>query len=590
MSRASQGRLALLGLVILSALYLGEISGYPLQDPDEGRYAEIPREMIESGDWVTPRLNYVVYFEKPPLMYWLVALSFEVFGQSEGAARAVSAVSGILTVVLIYLLGRAVLGPRAALLGAGVLATSPIFFVLAQALTIDMLLTACMTATMVAFFFACRSERKGPWVAAVSVSAALGVLAKGPVALVLPGLVALAWLAWQRDGKTLGALLRPVPLLAFVVVVVPWFVLVSRANPEFLEFFFVREHWERFTAEVGHPEGPFYYLPVLLAGPLPWTAVAIGLACTREGRVAFGEIPREVRAFLILWGLLIIGFFTVASSKLATYILPALPPLALVAGGWLDRVVEREALARGLLRWLGGVLFFAGTFVVVLSAIAWPLESTLAQWFGGDDEDVAAIVVATALSGAAFGVTGFLVARSRLLRGAPPATVLLVLVLGFGLGVFGALPGRAVVKTSEQLSRVVDAEYRDGDLVVFYKKLWQGMPFYTGRRVGMVRSFDEVWHGVEISPDREQYYWDELAPLVREWNSGRRVFVLTNWEMVPEIARFVDSEPRLLSRDRRRVVVVNFAPAREGERRDGEAGAPGLPQGDGAGVAAPSGG
>ncbi len=583
---AHNGRwIALLGLLVLSALYLGEIGGYALQDPDEGRYAEIPREMIESGDWVTPKLNYVVYFEKPPLFYWLVAMSFEVFGLTEGAARAVPALAGILTVVMTFFLGQHLLGTRAAVYGAGILASSPIFFVLAEALTIDMVLTACMTATMASFYAAHLSEKKGLWVGLVAASAALGVLAKGPVALVLPGLIALVFLLWRRDWGTLGALLRPVPILLFVAVVVPWFVLVSRANPDFLHFFFVRENFERFTAEVGHPEGPFFYIPVLLAGPLPWTAVAIGLACTRDGRAALGEVPRDARSFLLLWGGLIIAFFTVASSKLATYILPALPPLALVAGAWLDRVVERTRLTAGVARWLGTTMFALGLVTLAAAAIAWPLESTLAQAFGGDAEDVRAIVGACTRTGLAFAGVGFFVGRSRLGGRLTAATAMLALMLGMGLGVFGALPGRAVVKTSEQLARAVDAERRDGDLITLYKKLWQGMPFYTQGRIGMVRNYDEVWHGVSISPEREQYYWDDLAPLIEQWDSGRRVFVLTNRELVPEIAKRVDVEPRLLARDRRRVVIVNFPSS-----GDGEGDAPGVPEGNGTASAVPSGG
>lgn len=585
MSAKTERWIAVAGLFLLAILYLGEIGGYPLQDPDEGRYAEIPREMIESGDWVTPKLNYVVYFEKPPLFYWLVALSFEAFGMSDAAARAVPALSGILTVVILFLLGQHLLGRRAALFGAGVLATMPIFFVLAQALTIDMTLTACTTITMASYYLAHVSERKAAWVAVVSVSAALGVLAKGPVALVLPGLIALVHLLWKRDWSTLGSLVRPVPILLFVAVVVPWFVLVSQANPEFLHFFFVREHFQRFTAEVGHPEGPFYYVPVLLLGPLPWTAVAIGLAFTRAGRASFREVPTEARSFLLLWAGLVIAFFTAASSKLATYILPALPPLALVLGAWLDRVVERTELAAAVARWVGTAMLVLGIIAVLAAGIAFPLESMLAQAFGGDDEDVAAIARAALRTGLAFGSFGYLVAWSRVGGRQTAAVAMLLLILGVGLGIFGALPGRAVVKTSEEIARAVDAEYREGDLVILYKKLWQGMPFYTGRRIGMFGNYDEVWHGVSISPERDLYYWaeDDFDRLVDAWNSDRRVIVLTNREFVPGIAKQFGREPRLLARDRRRVAVVNFPPG------DGEGSAAAVPQ-EGGAVPAPSGG
>ena len=549
-------------------------AGIRCQDPDEGRYAEIPREMIESGDWVTPRLNYTVYFEKPPLFYWLVALSFEVLGQTEGAARAVSAAAGIVTIVLTFWLGLGLLGPRAALLGAGALAASPIFFVLAEALTIDMVLTACITATLAFLHRAHAADRKTLWVVLVAVASALGVLAKGPVALVLPGLIALLYLLVRRDWSTVGALLRPLPIGLFALIVVPWFVLVAQANPEFLEFFFIREHLQRFAANVGHPEGPLYYVPVLFFGPLPWTAVAIGLACTREGRAAFGEVSGDARLYLLVWGGLVISFFTLASSKLATYILPALPPLALLFGGWLDRVAEGPRLGDGVVRWLAAVLLALGTFAAVVGIVGLPFESLLARTFRGDDQDVRDIAFAAIRSGLAFGVFGFAVGRSRWGRQLAPGAALLLLVAGVAVGVFGALPGRAMVKTSKAVAVAAGREMGPGDLVVLYKKLWQGLPFYTERRVTMIKNFDELKHSITIEEDHP-YYWNNLEPLVKEWDSGRRVFLFTNRDLVPEVAEAVTIEPRILARDRRRVVIVNFPPG--ADARDGEPAALGVP-------------
>jgi len=222
-----------------------------------------------------------------------------------------------------------------------------------------------------------------------------------------------------------------------------------------------------------------------------------------------------------------------------------------------------------LVRWLGTSILAFGAFALALAALSWPIEATLAQWLEEDSEDVAAIVVATARAGAAAALVGYAVVRSRFGRRLDAATALFGLVLAVGLGVLGALAGRAVVKTSAEIARAVESEYREGDLVVLYRRLWQGVPFYLRRRVGMIRNFDEVWHGVSISPEREEFYWEDLTPLVHRWSSGRRVFVLTDGERVPEIARVVAGEPRVLARDRRRVVVVNYPPVGDGEGTSG---------------------
>ena len=558
MTTTSQRLVGWLGLLLLVVVYCGALWGYPLQDPDEGRYAEIPREMIESGDWITPRLNYVVYFEKPPLLYWLVALCFELLGTNEGSARLVSAVSGIATVLLTFLAGRWMLGYRGALLAGGVLATSPLFFILGQALTIDMLLTACMTATMVFFYRAHCVANKRAWVAGVAIAAGLGVLAKGPVALVVPGMVGLSYLLWQRDWETLRALLRPLPLALFVLLVFPWFILVAWENPEFFDYFFVRQHFDRFTADVGHPEGPFFYIPFLLGGPLPWTAVAAGLACTRAGRASLAEVPALARTFLILWAVIILGFFTAASSKLATYILPALPPLALLLGGWLDRVLYREEFAAKLSRTLGTGAFTLGVCCLIIAGVAWPLQDTLAHRFSAEPRHVLAVVAGVAALGAALASSGFFVGRSGTGRRLAPGLGLAVLIAGLGLASFGAVQARAVAKTSREVSLAVRRNVSEGDLLVLYERIWQGVPFYTGQRVVMVGNYGEITHGAGLAPRRDEYFWQTPDPLVQAWNSDRRVFVFTHRRHIAELAALVGGQPRVLARDRGRVVLVNF--------------------------------
>src|SRR5262249_19929511 len=201
--------------------------------------------------------------------------------------------------------------------------------------------------TRAALFAAHRAEHKAGWSVAVAVAAALGVLAKGLVGLVLPGAIALVFFIRQRDFATLRALLRPAPIAAFALVAVPWFALASIRNPEFPYIFFVREHFERFaTAAVGHPEGPFYFLPVLLWASLPWTGLLAVLAWSRPARAAAAEIAPDARRFLLLWALGVVAFFSASASKLPPYILPALPPFALLARAWVDRALGDESAMR----------------------------------------------------------------------------------------------------------------------------------------------------------------------------------------------------------------------------------------------------
>lgn len=559
----------LLAVALLLTLYVSRIGGFVLQDPDEGRYAEIPREMIESGDWVTPKLFYVKYFEKPPLLYWLTAIAFGLFGLTEGAARLVPALSGVATVLLTFALGRRLAGPRAAWIGCGVLATMPLFFALSQALLIDMLLTACMTATMLGVYAAHTADDKRPWVLLVALSAALGMLSKGLVALVLPGGIALAFLLWRRDLPTVRALLDWRALLAFLVVTVPWFVLVSRRNPEFLEFFFVREHFQRFAGasgpiRVGHPEGPFYYVPVVLLGPAPWTFLALLLAATAAGRRAFAAVPRDARVFCLLWFGIVVGFFSAATSKLGSYMLPAMPPLGLLIGAWIDRALCEESLGRLVVRALRTGTLAVGTAMAVIALLAWPLHDRLSSWLHQDVADVVIIAGATSLVALALLATGLVSAWLRYEERGRPGAALAVVLTGYALVLLCAIQGRAVTKTGHELAVAINAHSEPGDLIVTYKRLMQSLGFYTRRRIVQFDAYQEIEAGALAAPDHADWFWDDPARLQREWSSGRRVFIATDVKHIPQLRAELTPEPRVLVQDHRRVVLVNFSAAAHG--------------------------
>jgi len=564
-TRARAG--ALLALVLLVALYVSQIGGWVLQDPDEGRYAEIPREMIERDDWVTPKLFHVDYFEKPPLLYWLTAASFETFGQTEAAARVTPAVSGIVTVLLTFLLGLRLLGPRAAWLGAGMLATMPLFFALSQALLIDMLLTACMTATLLGVYGAHRAESKRGWALLVGVSVALGMLAKGLVAIILPGAIALAFLLWRRDFPTVRALLDWRVILVFLAVTVPWFALVSLRTPGFLEFFFVREHFHRFAGNagvrVGHPEGPLYYVPVVLLGPAPWTLVALVLAATQAGRRAFAAIPAEARAFCLLWFGIVFLFFSAASSKLGSYVLPALPPLALLLGAWFDRALEERQLATLVAGTLRVGFAAMGTLLALVALLAWPLHGRLAEWLQQDVADVILIAGATAAVALCLLATALASRGLRRQERERPVAAVGLFIAGMAVILACATQGRAVTKTARALAVEINAHHQPGDLIVSYKRLMQSLAFYTRERIVQYDAYGEIKDGALTAPDHDAWFWNDPATLEEAWAS-RRVFVATDMRWVPELRELLDPEPRILVQDHRRVVLVNFPASAHG--------------------------
>ena len=334
MARDTSRRKDLLFLTALFGIAFFLLLGhFALIDPDEGRYAEIPREMLERGDFITPVLNYVKYFEKPILLYWLNAISFIVFGQNEFAARFPSALSGLLTVLLTYHAGRTLFGRREGMMAALILGSSVGFLVQGRYNIIDMTLTFCMTATLSCFIMAARTEGRwqGRYYYLMYIFAALTVLAKGLIGIVLPGVVIVGYILVTRRWKILREMRLVTGALLFLLVAAPWFVLVSLKNPEFARFFFIHEHFERFLTKVHKRyEPPWFFIPVLIGCMLPWSFfIPSAVLSTWKERRSSGA---NALLFLALWVVLIFGFFSASSSKLIPYILPVFPAVALLTG------------------------------------------------------------------------------------------------------------------------------------------------------------------------------------------------------------------------------------------------------------------
>jgi len=315
------------GLLLYPSLF------FPLFEPDESRYAQIPAEMLQRGDWVVPTLQSEPYLDKPPLMYWLVMLAYSVLGVADGVARLVPALALHGTILVVYFLGRRTLGERAAFFGAMLLALAPGFPLIGRLLLLDGLLAFFTTLGLFAAFEAVRTERFGwGWWLLAAAACALGALTKGPIALVLVlGPVVLhrllvdsARVSWPAWGVFLGVV---------AAVNLPWYVAMHFRVPEFLPQFIWDHHLQRYFGSFAHEEGVFYYVPIVLLGLLPGTLLLVPFvrwllsgdeATARQRTTEFG--------FCLLAGGFCVALFSLSSCKLPTYVMPALPPLALALG------------------------------------------------------------------------------------------------------------------------------------------------------------------------------------------------------------------------------------------------------------------
>ncbi len=357
---------------ICIAILLSGLGGYCLLDPDESRSAEVSREMLERGDWITPTLNYVPYFEKPPLLYWLIAGGMKVFGCQEWVARAVPALFAVLGMAVAYWLASATVGVAAARWAPSVLATTLLFFALGRLPNMDMLFSVLLAAALTAWW---SSRRDGTWrllvLAGSGFLLGLAVLAKGPVAIVLFVGVAFVYLLWAGEFIAIFFAIG-VPVVFACFVAAPWFLMVQADNPGFAHYFFVVQHFQRFTGDgLGeHPHGLLFYVPVLIAGFGFWSVLwpALIHKYARHWRNTTVAARANV-GFLMLWFAVIVLFFSASSCKLMPYILPVWWPLAVATAAGVYALLNRARVALAtriaiqgtgllLLLCLGGALYY----------------------------------------------------------------------------------------------------------------------------------------------------------------------------------------------------------------------------------------
>jgi 4-amino-4-deoxy-L-arabinose transferase-like glycosyltransferase len=524
--------------VAVVAAYCFSLHLGALAEPDEPRYAEIAREMLARHDWVTPTLNYVKYFEKPPLVYWLTAIDFSFLGVSDWSARLVPVFAALGTLLLTWAVGRRGYGSWAAVIGTGLVAISPLFFAMGQTLTLDMPLTFFLTLAAACFWFWWQDPgRPRAWLIGLYVSVALGVLTKGPVAIVLTGGIIGLFLLVRRDWAAMWAGIDRVGIGVFCLVALPWFVLVSIRNPEFPDFFIMDQHVRRFLSTGEHHQPIWFFLPIVFASLLPWSVAVLLVPSWSSALRRFREWS-PLTWFCLIWSAVIIGFFSLSTSKLGTYIVPALPPLALLTARALRDVVAADAplgpRLAPLLLLLGAGMVIGGLVVLFLTLpLSLPLTPYL--WAGG------AVLLAA----------GWWMRRQRDTQRALATGMWAMLAL---LSV--AISGRGVTTSYRHLGLAIRTQVQPGDEVLIYRHYVQGIPLYTQRRAVMVVGKGELDFGSRQG-DQSAFFWPTDAQLLRAWASPTRVFLVINRTELEPLRSQLSSPPIEIAAEGKKVVVVN---------------------------------
>ncbi len=519
--------------VMLGVLYFGSLDRIALTDPDEVFYSQTAREMLDQKSFMTPVIFGHPQFEKPPLMYWLLAGSFKTFGLNPLAARLIPAAFGFFGILMTFYFCRRVFNEEIADLASIILGTSALYLVMSKAVLTDIVLSVFMIAAFYAFYL-WFLERKQRYLYAFALASALAVLTKGPVAVIILVISCALFLAVEKEFKLLKAFVWHPWVLVFALVAVPWyaFVLVKYGRV-FVDEFIIHDHWHRILYAEHKSFDRWYFYPMIMtAGLFPWTFYLVMM-----GRW-WKEYKKEY-VFFLIWFVVTFVIFQKAHSKLASYILPLMPalviPLSISLSSW-TRCSKRTTALAFMYGVLGVGLMVAPLILVKkFPDYVWPIAFVAIRIFA------AALIVA-----------GIFLFKGKFMRAIiTQATGLAIMFVLIGLFIPSSID-RAVA--NQYVKDVIEREHYQGQPIVTNKLFARGIYFYTGNPV-VVMDHDKqpFWspHPIEvISNDREIAQFFE--------GKDRMICVLKD-SYVKDLDRILGGRRinRVVAKDGHKVVIVS---------------------------------
>jgi 4-amino-4-deoxy-L-arabinose transferase-like glycosyltransferase len=522
--------------LILLTLFLGIfyalwIGSHALFTPDEGRYSEVAREMIVTGDYVTPRLNGVVFLDKPIMYYWLQASAMLMFGIKEWALRFWPALAGVLGCLMTYVAGRMLFNRRSGIIASIVLASSPLYYGAAHYANLDLEVAVFISISLMSFIVAIQSASKhirDIFLITAYVFAGIAALTKGLIGIAFPGMIIGIWIILSGRWDTFKKMHLFLGLSLFTAIALPWYILVQKANPEFFQFFFVKQQVSRFlTTEAFNNRTPgWFYVPIVLGGLFPWCIFVIQ-AVAQNLKLAWKDRKNHsTELYLLIWLILIFTFFSFPKSKTVGYILPIFPALALLIGSYLSTCWDKmtKGVFRGLLAFLAlGI----GGAIVCLTIPHTPYHPAL-------------------------GMTPYLTFSAALLLIASSALIFLLLTKPRTSYAFIAVSLTAVAflltvaassgvineKTIKPLAVQIKPIMQPNDEIVAFYKYFQDLPIYLEKRITIVADWNakdiplkdnwvrELWYGMPFQDTKEWLIGEDL--FWKRWNGENRLFVFTN--------------------------------------------------------------
>lgn len=548
--------------LLLGVLFFSFLGARPLAVPDEGRYAEIPREMLVSHDYVTPHINYIKYFEKPVFFYWMQAAALKAFGINEWASRFMTALMGLLGCLMTYGAGRKLYDRRTGWLGSVMLATAILYYALARFVTIDMTVSVFLTGCLFSFLlahqsiktldpgFKPRDDRKNPlrtaktFILLMFIFSALATLTKGMIGFIFPGMIIFAWLLIFNDWRNLKYYLSLPGILLWLAIVLPWHILVQLRNPEFFHFYVIEQHFARYFTDYANRTQPIWFMTVfVLLGFLPWTVFLFQAIKARWPKSWSQRFTEKEAIFLMLWPSLIFLFYQFSHSLLPPYVLPIFPPLAVLTGNYLAKNWENSSLP-GIT--IGFLITSVLTFILGVASLILVFHLGLQSKLHLIGWLTLFLTFCTALlplwlyyrAGIKTGIIALFITTALLLTSLTPNWPLWQ------------------NKSTKPLAALLAPRLTPNDIVVSYHSYFPDLPFYLQRRIGIVGwGVSELEFGMSHQ-NMQGWFWDD-GTFWKKWSGTSQIFMFLGQKDYNDLSKDPGKHLCLLGQTPDNILVTN---------------------------------
>lgn len=550
---------------ILFTLFLGS---YHFLTPDEGRYLEVAREMVQSGNYITPHLDGTAFLDKPILFYWIEAALIKLLGVHEWSTRLLPVSFATLGCVFNYLAGAKLFSRRTGLLAAYLLMSSLIYFFIAHYANMDLMVAVLITGSLYAAIIGLAAtetaKQRSYYLWGAYVLAALAFLTKGLMGIVFPMMIIGAWLLIQRDWRVLLKLRIISGFIIFIVITLPWLIAVTQQNPDFLQYFFITQQFSRYTTQHFNEHKPVYfYIIVILVGLIPWVLFLIqslyyqlSQACHNSGA------QPSIRRYLLLWPLLITLFFSIPDSKLIGYILPAIPPLPLLIANYLDE--KGPFLARSRTFKLTMIIGIILSLIIAVTLLVLAYTSTLQLAEANQMMGMIALVIILG----SLGLIYFALIKNKL--SATLATLFVTVLVIYMIYI--AHVDLFKPKTTKPLAQTIKRYYKPSNHIISYKDYFQGLPLYLGQRIDVVYDWDnpslkqhDNWR-TQLAEGiiHKHYHQPRLInnqQFIKRWQN-QNVFVVVKHKRWPQLKSTVTQHSQrpyhVIQRHQNLLLITNF--------------------------------